>query len=156
MHTSPHSSPLTISASAILFTLALAAFSASAAGVYKWKDADGKTHYSDKPPPDIKAETIQINTTQDEHTAQRLNKFKEQADDNVAKREEGKAAALEKQREAAEITAHCEKVRQQLELLETSTRRQRINDKGEREFVDEELRQKWLSDGRAEVAKHCK
>lgn len=142
---------------AAIITLVLIAGPVCAGGVYKWKDAEGKTHYSDKAPPNVKAETISIKSSaQDKHTAERLNSFKKLADDSLAKRDEAKANALDKKREAQEIVAHCEKVRKQLVLLETSTRRQRVNEKGEREFIDEELRQKWLADGRAEVAKHCK
>ena len=44
----------------MLVGLLLLMASVSAAEVYKWKDADGKTHISDQPPPDQQVERVQI------------------------------------------------------------------------------------------------
>jgi len=45
----------------LLLLLALLALPA-AAQVYKWKDADGKTHFGDRPPPDARTEEVKIRT----------------------------------------------------------------------------------------------
>ena len=45
----------------IALLLILLAFGAPAgAQVYKWKDADGKTHFGDRPPPEAKTEEIKV------------------------------------------------------------------------------------------------
>src|SRR6266481_4636035 len=49
----------------VIFTTAVALLLAPPAlsdEIYKWKDADGKTHLSDVPPPDRDAERLQIRT----------------------------------------------------------------------------------------------
>lgn len=139
-----------------ILILALAASTANAAGVYKWVGPDGKVQFSDKPPPGVEAETIKTKTSSDAENAERLNKFKDQADESFKKRQEVKAAAREEKAKADEMKAHCKKVRGELDVLVNSTRRQFINDQGEREFVDEDRRQEWMQIARDEIAKNCK
>ncbi len=44
-----------------LFVLAIAALSFSAAAdIYKWIDADGKVHYSNAPPPEVKGTKLKV------------------------------------------------------------------------------------------------
>ena len=51
--------PARLAVLALCATLAvLPAPVSSAGGIYKWQDADGKTHFADKPPPDVEAETV--------------------------------------------------------------------------------------------------
>ena len=45
----------------LLLLAAVLAFAASAQ-VYKWKDAEGRTHFGDRPPPDAKTEEVKIRT----------------------------------------------------------------------------------------------
>ncbi len=140
---------------ALAVALAVLCSSAAAAGVYKWTDADGKVHFTDKPPPDVKAETIKTKTAADPHTANRLESFTKQVDENAKSRAEAKAAAAEAKVEAEKMAAHCKTVRDELGGLLVSTRKQFINDQGELEFVDEALRQKWIKDAQDEIAKNC-
>ncbi|MEM7276764.1 MAG: DUF4124 domain-containing protein [Pseudomonadota bacterium] len=42
------------------FSVLLASYSVASAEVYKWVDADGKTHYSDSPPPKQQTEKVKI------------------------------------------------------------------------------------------------
>lgn len=44
----------------IVISLAVLAFSATAADIYKWVDADGKVHYSNTPPPDVKGKKVKV------------------------------------------------------------------------------------------------
>lgn len=142
---------------ALLALLALASSPLAAGGVYKWTDADGKVHFSDKAPPDATAEEVATHAGQaDAHTAKRMQRIQRQADRNLKAREKEEQAELKDMQEAEKIAAHCEKARKELKLLETSTRRQFINDQGEREFVGEERRQDWMNAARAELTKHCK
>jgi hypothetical protein len=45
---------------ALLFTLALALAFGAGAAPYKWVDKDGRVHYSDKPPPGVKTEQVEL------------------------------------------------------------------------------------------------
>lgn len=140
---------------ALALGLFLGAGIAGAAGVYKWTDADGKVHFTDKPPPDVKAETVRTNTSHDEHTADRLNALKERADENYEARQKRKEEAVEAAQVKRDLRARCEAAQNHLRELESSTRRQVVNEKGEREFLEETKRQQWMSDARKEIAETC-
>lgn len=127
-----------------------------AATVYKWKDADGKLHFSDKPPPDGTAETTQIGTSRDPYTQERLEQMKAEAEANSVRREVAKSVAEEQAREAEVLAAHCRDSRAKLESLENSRRPQFINEQGEREFIDEDKRAQWIKTAQDEIDKHCR
>ncbi len=148
----PHASSMLT----VLTLLVSLAGAAAAAGVYKWTDADGKVHFTDKPPPDAAAEKVRVTTGRDAHTAERLDQMKKQADDIFEKRAETETAARESEEEAQKIAAHCASLHDKLQKLRASTRFQTVNDKGEREYLGEERRQEWIRKAEAEIAKHCK
>lgn len=145
--------------SSFLLTVAgiilLAMCGAPAAEVFKWRDADGKLHYSDRAPPDASAETVDIHTAQDKLTAQRLKNMQREAAQLGGPTEaDAKAAAareLEKQKRA-----HCDEARQKLNALLTSTRRQVVDENGQRRFLDEEERQAQMREIEAEIASVCR
>ncbi len=146
----------TAPAGLLLLFLVLSLPLSASAGVYKWVDADGKVHFTDKPPPEVDAETIKTNTTRDPHTAERLNKFKEKADKGVAERAEKRAAIAAEKEEEKKNAEKCTAVRKELFELETSTRRQTLNAQGELEFIPEETRQEWMRVSRENIKKVCK
>ncbi|MEQ8659697.1 MAG: DUF4124 domain-containing protein [Gammaproteobacteria bacterium] len=139
-------------------TLAAAVMPALAAGIYKWKDENGKTHFSDKPPPDVTAETLRKpgSTTDNGAAAGRLEELGERAEVGYEARMEKRAEEEKARAEAAKIAAHCKETRAKLENLQNSTRHQVINAAGEREFLREETRQEWMRQAREEIARHCK
>ena len=140
---------------ALTATLLLSGSGVPAAGVYKWRDADGKLHFSDKPPLEQTAEKLEIHTAQDKQTAQRLKNMRRQAE-QIGAPSEAEAAKLKEQRCERELAAHCNEARQKLNDLLTSTRRQVVNEQGEREFLGEEERQAQIRATEAEIAKACR
>ncbi|BAU47493.1 glutaredoxin [Sulfurifustis variabilis] len=54
--------PARIHPAVAAIALFVAVSDASAVDVYKWKDAQGRTHISDRPPADAQAERLQIRT----------------------------------------------------------------------------------------------
>ena len=44
----------------IVVAMAMLAFNADAADIYKWVDANGKVHYSNTPPPDVKGTKVKV------------------------------------------------------------------------------------------------
>ena len=87
--------------------------------------------------------------------ADRLEDLTQRADEQAKTRAEAKAATAKAKAEAETMAAHCKQVRDQLGNLLVSTRKQFVNDQGEREFVDETLRQKWIKEAQDEIAKNC-
>lgn len=137
--------------------LAVVSLPVCAVGLHKWVDEQGNVHYADKPPPGQETETIQVDTGRvDDSNAERLDSYQEQVDQIFTERDEAKAEAEKKAKEKAEIKAHCEDSRAKLVRLQTSTRRQKVNDKGERVFIEDSQRQEWIKAAKAEIAKHCR
>ncbi|MGE0484817.1 MAG: DUF4124 domain-containing protein [Gammaproteobacteria bacterium] len=129
--------------------------SSLAAGVYKWRDADGKLHFSDKPPAEQTAEKLEIHTAQDKQTAQRLKNMRREAD-KLGTPTEADVAKLEAERQERELAMHCSEARQKLNALLTSTRRQVVNEQGEREFIGEDERQAEIRAVEDQIAKACR
>ncbi len=141
----------------VLLAAAAAPLAASAAGIYKWQDANGKTHFSDKPPPGVEAETITPPAAPSAQAAGAgLDALTERAEKNYEQRMEQRAEQARAREEAEKIAAHCADTRAKLERLQTSTRRQIVNAEGEREFLPEEQRQAWIRQAREELEKHCR
>lgn len=128
-----------------LLALALILAAPAAAQIYQWRDADGRVHYSDVPPPQGEAKTMRsapapaaAATTATEAAkpktlAEKELEFRERraaAAEAQAKAEQEKARATERQRA-------CEQARNQLTALRSGQRMARFNSKGEREILDD-------------------
>ncbi|MEQ8231735.1 MAG: DUF4124 domain-containing protein [Gammaproteobacteria bacterium] len=130
---------------------------AEAGGIYKWQDENGKTHFSDQPPPDVAAEKVRTPaaTAGAEGDTGELEALRERVEEGYEARMEKRKADEKARAEAEKIAAHCKETRAKLEHLQNSTRHQVINEAGEREFMREETRQEWMRCAREEIAKHC-
>jgi len=119
--------------------LSLAAAPASAA-LYKWLDANGHWVYSDQPPPpNVKSEQIKgapppANPNAAKELAQKESDFrKRQTDKTVAADKGARDKALADRR-----TEACTQVKRQIaELDNASISLYRLNEKGERETLDD-------------------
>ena len=124
------------------------------AETYKWKDADGKIHYSDQPPPaNAKEETTVKSrkpsapvqsapaTPTDKGAAPAKPKTPAEQEAAFKKRqvEEAEREAAEKKKvaEAAEKQQNCDQARAQLQTLQAGGRVTRTNAQGEREYLND-------------------
>jgi hypothetical protein len=131
----------------------------ASAQLYSWKDANGKIHYSDEPPPD-------------KSTARKVAPPAAGAGDPSAYRAltEKEAAARKKQKEsseaadkaakdqatAAERRAECERARGNLASLESGQTRFTVGANGERIGLDGEAREAELARARKAIESLCK
>lgn len=152
--------------------LALAASAAAGEGeIYTWKDKDGRINYADNPPPGntpartlsgrnaekAPAPSVTSDTpaaaprTQPSAAEQELEfrKRRAEAADNQAKADKVKAEAEERRR-------NCERARNQLAALESGQRMARVNEKGEREFLDDTQRAQEIESARKSADSWCK
>jgi multidrug efflux pump subunit AcrA (membrane-fusion protein) len=133
---------------------------AAAAQVYMWKDASGKTHYSDKPPTDAQAQTRKLapsNSASDD-TAKAAKAAADRRLDAAkqAKDDQDKAAQAEKDRaEDARRAQDCERARTNLQGLESGQIRYRMSSGGEREALDGAVREAELAEARRAVEVSC-
>lgn len=138
--------------------LALMATATLAGEVYTWRDASGKVHYSDTPPPRVDARKMRDVTPEDSGAAQRRSladqemEFRKRRTETEQKREKAEketAAAAERER-------NCEQARTQLQALESGQRMIRFNAAGERIVLDDEARAQETANARKAVQDWCR
>ncbi|TVT32448.1 DUF4124 domain-containing protein [Marinobacter vinifirmus] len=139
-----------------LFLLSLGSFSQAA--VYQWTDANGHTHFGDRPPAKVSSREVRVNAApaQTDATArdrqQKMTEFLEQRQ----KEREARQAAETKARQQAERQAEmCRKLQARLKYLKSVSTFYDINDDGEREYVSEEDNQQIRNRFRAKVKETC-
>lgn len=141
----------------------------SAAQSYKWRDQNGVIVYSDKPPPpNIPPGNIlqkpKLNQAAPESPApaksaegkaapgpksiaeREADYKKRQAADQKKAKEEGEKSAQEEQR-----LANCKSLRENLAALESGQRMTRMDEKGERVFINDEERARDITKAREQM-----
>jgi hypothetical protein len=144
------------------------------AEIYRWVDKDGKVHFTDSPPPDVKSEqmTVEVDEVGEPDEGElRRRQLLEQANLDAAERLEQRRAAAEAKRvgkEAREaIEQDCLDARIRLEILEEPQpvyrdangalrlRWQFDTYKGPRSYIDDADRPAEVERARQEVAEIC-
>jgi hypothetical protein len=158
--------------------IAAVATSASAAAIWKWRDASGQVHISDVPPPsDVPDKNIlqrPFGTSAPAAVPQaavsaaapasqaaaggvdsELQKKKAAADKEKAEKDAADKAALEK-KNAAIRAENCQRAQTQAKALESGQRMARVNANGEREYLDDKQRASELQRSQDIIAQNCK
>lgn len=130
------------------------------AQVYTWKDASGKTHYSDQPPAErnVGSRTLKpaVGESDDVPVAAKAAAEKKEAAAKQAKESGEKAAQTEQERANDAIRQeNCNRARQNLAGIESGQIRYRMTASGEREALDGDARESELSDARRAVESNC-
>ena len=128
------------------------------AGVYKWVDANGQTHFGDRPPAKAASSEVKFKSApasvdagaQERH--QKMTEFLEQQQEEREARQAANAEAEEKAEKQAEL---CKKLRARLKFLASVSTFHNINDQGERVYVNEAENTQIREDFRAKVRKTC-
>lgn len=143
-----------------LFILALV-WTAASAQVYTWRDASGKTHYSDTPPPGVDAKKMRpgaqpgaapSGSTSVRSTAEQDMEFRKRQTDA----EKARAKADQEKGDAEDGKRNCEDARKQLNALESGQRMSRLNEAGESITLDDEMRTQEIEKARKSVQSWCK
>ncbi|MGH8671784.1 MAG: DUF4124 domain-containing protein [Burkholderiales bacterium] len=148
----------------LLILLCVTLSGGASAEVNKWVDAEGKVHYSDQVPPDVKADPrkLDIKST----SAIPSSAPGAQAGKSVAEREleyrkgkveEEEAAAKQQQADAdAKIRQeNCKQARGNLKTLEAGGKIYKYDDKGEHVYLDDEQIQKSIAQARRDAESWC-
>ena len=139
----------------VLVAALLAAATASAQKLYKWVDEKGVTHYSESPPAD-KGESARFqhkvapgNAVAPEDWKQRELEWRKQKVDRDSKdRPSDDAAARDKAR-------RCRTAQAQLDQLRNTRRIYRLDDKGERVYVEDDQRPELMDKAQREIRESC-
>ena len=131
---------------------------AAAAQMYKWVDEKGRTVYSEQPPPDGKAATkLDIRTSpgspaaptdwkQKEMDARTTRITKEQKDQNEKAQEQNVTSARRN---------NCIESQRQLDIAQAQRPVFEVNEKGEKNYLDDTARQRQIDGWAANVKKYC-
>lgn len=125
--------------------------------IYTWRDASGKIHYSDLPPPGAR-DVRRLGSAPRQETAGEASQRAQQAfEQRKAKIEaqEATAKAEQDKAEAEERRRQCLKAKGQLEALEAGVIRYTFDEKGERVALDGDKREKALAEARKTVDSWC-
>lgn len=135
---------------------------AIAMNIYSWRDAAGKIHYSDAPPPDArdvrslkspaKGEATSAPTAKPRTAAEMEMDFRKRQNDA---KDAGIKAAKE-QEEAEQRRSMCQTLRSNLATLQSGVQVARTSEKGEREFIDDTQRAADIEKIRAQLEQACK
>jgi hypothetical protein len=167
-----------------LLPLLLAALAAApnASAQYQWRDANGRMVYSDMPPPaSVPPSAVQraparqapavapggSGATASDTPAPTASAAPAAAPEQSAaeremavrkrrlERAEAERKAAETQAAARRSAALCEDARSRARTLESGLRVARVNDRGEREVLDEDARATQVESARRAVREHC-
>jgi hypothetical protein len=134
----------------------------SQAALNKWVDAEGKVHYSDSAPSDVKVKTLKSSSAPDAITpvsgvsAPKTLSEREADWKKSQKSKEEDAKKADQEKEAAVIKQkNCESARSNLAGYENSRSIIKYDSKGEPAYLDDAARNQTIENARKEVSKYC-
>jgi hypothetical protein len=140
---------------AVILALAIALAPTAEAQLYKYVDKNGKTVYSDQPPPDVDSKAVNIRGASGPATKSAVARDKELDKGRKEVAEKAKKSGEADQR-AAQAEQRCAAARTNYQIYADGGRIQKLNDKGERELLtDDEIEAKRES-SRREMDEACK
>ena len=128
------------------------------AQIYEWKDAQGKPHYSDKPPVGaVRAQQIGESTAAPATSAEPQSTAERELDYRKRQKEAQEKAAQDKEKQvaAADKKEACDSARRLLETLESGERIAQRDDSGERYYLDDAQRQQEATRTRQIMQSAC-
>jgi hypothetical protein len=140
---------------AVLLALALLPFAAVAQSIYKWVDEKGVTHFSESPPADGKATKVEVRPTGPEKP--RVDNWRERELESRQRRTQKDVAEEEARRK--EETGRAERCRRARDGLETVTNSRgvyKLDDKGERVYLEDKDRPAAIENWTQEVERNCR
>ncbi|MEO8418442.1 MAG: DUF4124 domain-containing protein [Methylophilaceae bacterium] len=147
----------------MLSTLALLPMSAHAE-IYKWKDTNGVIRYSDIPPPsNVPHESLGSRKPvaplpAPSAAAQKNSPAASRESDAIKRQEDAEAAKNKEQAKAAELKVkqqNCATAKANLQNYQQGGRIYNMNEKGEREYLDDAGIAKNLEQAQKEVNEYC-
>ena len=130
------------------------------AGIYKWVDTEGKVHYSDIKEASIKPTTIKTQPSpKQEELSQaqlRYEKLKQSEEMNTAKKEEQQKKDAEAQVKLEDKKKRCLKLLDEIEHAKYAKSVYYENGDGERVYVDDAIRSKYLDTAQSTYDENCR
>ena len=129
----------------LIALLLVTAAAAATADIYRWTDADGVTHFGERPPLESTADRVTVmGVNADPRVVKELDDLKEAVDAARAERQQKKAERRERAEAAKHRRKQCQSAKAHRERLLNATRLYQVNDDGQRERVGEDARRSDL------------
>ena len=142
-----------------MFFGTLACMSLAHAELYKWTDSQGKVHYTDQPPT-VNAQSIKpAQSGQAEATTQATKSLNDRDQAYKKRMDESEQARLKAEKEAEQARVqreNCDKARNNLKSLQSSSRVYSTNSAGQRTYMNEAERADALANTQKAVSDFCK
>lgn len=152
----------------VLLVLLLLLPAAASAELYKWTDAEGRVHFTDKKPAvAAKVETLKVPRAQSpggtsasgsapasQGASSVLERQKRMADILTQEREQRESAASKKEKDAANRLKKCQEL-QDYRRNAARSRIYNIGDKGERTFMDDNAHAAHLRELDENIVQNC-
>lgn len=137
--------------------LALVVAPAAAEGVYKWVDAQGRTHFGSRPPPGQKTEELGGSASAPEAVpAQGGRSWQEQLELSNQRRQLAREKEQATAKSEQEGRQRCLAARNALDSLDSGGARYYLNAQGERQYIDDAQRQAARDQAAQRVATYCR
>lgn len=143
---------------AVLSIMAALSLAAAAQGVYKWVDEKGVTHYSESPPPDGKANKVDIKPNgpagpvkEPDWKAREL----ESRQQNVQKNQADREQKAKEDNDKATRRNICQQALRQITTLQTAVPVYTLNEKGERVYMEDADRQQKVEAAQQRMRENC-
>ena len=134
----------------------------SSAQMYKWVDEKGVTHYSESPPPGRKSQEVQTAPSPSPKPAEPSSTWSDKERDfrrRSIEREQAEEASKRKQayeqQQAAMRKQRCASAQRALRVLSEQVPVYRINEKGEREFIEDADRPRAIERAKQGIETYC-
>lgn len=124
--------------------------------MYKWVDEKGVTHYSETPPPEgaKAAAKIELKTpTPDRTPTDNWREREAQSKERRAK--QGVQDEQARQQDERQRASRCRAAQRQADAMKNYARVFRLDDKGERVYLDDKERDSQLQEANREIARNC-
>lgn len=140
--------------------MAVLAFQANAqGGLYKWVDEKGVVHYSDTPPPGKggqKLKTPSQPLLDGASPPQRSRSWQEQLQDANERRFQEEKRQKEQEQKSREAAEKCQRARYALDSLKRERPLYRVDQQGERVFMEDEERRRLVEGWQQQADAYCK
>jgi hypothetical protein len=136
----------------------LIASQATQAGVYQWTDANGQTHFGDRPPSQAQTREVAVDALPDSIDAEaqaRLERAKAFVQEQQQTRDARQAQEAEARKVADQQTQACVKLRAQLKNMARISTLYRLDDNGNRVFVTEAENEQLRQNFQQKVTETC-
>lgn len=141
----------------LLLFASLLSLGALSQSMYKWVDEKGVTHFSETPPPEGAkgAAKIEVKTAPQGRPAED-NWRQRDAESKQQRAKHGLEEAQARQQEEAQRPRLCDNAKSRYDQLSGPRALYRLDNKGERVFMEEKERAAELAEARADMARYCR